>query len=155
MLLLRALHQLVCPVCVVFRVWPEGAPPLQPDELAVRLREEMAPMVGRGKLAVSGPPADGTTSWEAARGRGRNSELAARFSKDHVKPLMVGESSDSGFVEPRGGRGLSPAHARVARTDHVRELLRTDEQAASPAPVLPWFHAHRAAIDSVGPLMEG
>jgi hypothetical protein len=135
------------------RMWPECAPPLQPDELAVRLRDEMAPMVGRGKMSVDGPAADGKTSWEAARGKGRNSELAVRFGKDNVKPLIRDVTAEGDSQEPaaRGSRGLAP-HEK-AHIDHVHELIRADEQGPQPTPQMPRFHAHRAAVDSVGTLM--
>jgi hypothetical protein len=134
-------------------MWPEGAPQLSPEELASRLRDEMAPMVGRGKMAVPGPAPDGMTSWEAARGRGRNSELAARFSEDHVKPLIHDAESAAGSQLPVARRGTTSPHAK-ARVDHVYELIRADEQGPPPAVPLPWYHTHRAAIDSVGPLLD-
>lgn len=112
-------------------------------------------MVGRGKLPARGPQADGRTSWEAARGRGRHPELAARMARDHVKPLVELDSS-AGL----GGGGEGPPAAAAARAgrpvqrDHVRELIEAEPQPVAGAAVSPpRFHAHRAAVDHVGAII--
>ena len=133
------------------RLWPEGAPPLSRKELDATLLGEFEPMVGRGKKPVPGrPEADGATSWESARGKGRHSELAARFAVDQVQPLIQAEAPGPGELRspPPPVGGSNPRYR-----DHVRELIRAELK--PPTPTSPQrFHEHRAAIDHVSDLIN-